>query len=124
MRGSLQLKIQYGELKTVSNTENNTNNNAVDYKDKNKHENMRVSKRYTAQGMVHFRTSILVVINLTNKYPIGINDTLYLIKDLALNTSPFVVVTDDIKSPRREEESMSEEEPEDLPGNYISLYNY
>jgi hypothetical protein len=84
VRGSLQLKIQYGELKTVSNTENNTNNNAVDYKDKNKHENMRVSKRYTAQ-------------------------------DLALNTSPFVVVTDDIKSPRREEESMSEEEPEDLP---------
>lgn len=61
VKGSLQLKIQYGELKSATTTEKNNNNNTVDDKDKNKHDNLKVSSRFATQGTLPLEHSFSLI---------------------------------------------------------------
>jgi len=64
VKGSLQLKIQYGDL----NVTPSNNTNSVEDKDKNKHDNLRVSSRFGTQGKLTSPTPLQF-----NKYSIIIN---------------------------------------------------
>lgn len=58
--GQLQLRIQYGDLKTATAPSDN-NINTVEDKDKNKHDNLKVSSRFGTQGKA--RSSSLLPLN-------------------------------------------------------------